>query len=153
MKWRELRLKKDARCAVCGEQPTITALIDYDEFCGFTSKEPMTSNMQFAEISAADLKARLDNGERPILIDVREPFEWNIANLGDFGARMIPLKELPARAAELPRDQEIILYCRSGARSANAAAYLESKGFAAPVNLKGGILAWARDVDPSVQTY
>ena len=153
-KWRELRLKKNPQCALCGEHPTITALIDYDEFCGIKAKDEMKNDApEFGEITVTDLKARLDAGERPIIIDVREPFEWNIANLGQYGARMIPLKQLSEHLDELPRDQEIILQCRSGGRSANAAAFLASQGFIRPVNLVGGILAWSREVDPSVQTY
>jgi molybdopterin/thiamine biosynthesis adenylyltransferase/rhodanese-related sulfurtransferase/molybdopterin converting factor small subunit len=153
MKWRELKLKKNPNCVLCGENPTITGLIDYDEFCGITRKEQMSEEPAVAEITVTELKARLDKGERPLLIDVREPFEWKIANLGDFGARMIPMRELPEHLDELPRDQEIILYCRSGARSGNVAAFLMQQGFQSPINLKGGILAWAREVDPSVQTY
>ncbi|MGQ0815055.1 MAG: molybdopterin-synthase adenylyltransferase MoeB [Gemmatimonadota bacterium] len=153
MKWRELRLKKNPECALCGERPTITGLIDYDEFCGVT-RESMTDVAQpVAEISAPELKARCDRGEQPTLIDVREPFEWDIANLGEYGARMIPLNEVPNHAHELNPGEEIIVYCRSGARSGRAAAYLQALGFEQVVNLKGGILAWAREVDPSLPTY
>ena len=95
----------------------------------------------------------VDRGERPVLLDVREPFEWQIVNLGDYGARMIPLKELPQREAELDPAQELILYCRSGSRSARAVEYLRSRGFANVLNLKGGILDWVDKVDPSQPKY
>ena len=153
MKWRELRLKKNRECAMCGDAPTIHGLIDYDEFCGITresmSEEQSTST---AEISVSDLKRRLDSGERPVLLDVREPFEWNIANLGDYGATMIPMREVQGSLDKLERNNEIIVYCRSGGRSANVVDFLQAQGFNA-VNLSGGILAWAREIDPSVATY
>jgi adenylyltransferase/sulfurtransferase len=108
---------------------------------------------QPTEISVTELKAMLDRGEQPMLLDVREPFEWNIANLGDYGAQMIPLKELVQRTDELRASKGIVVYCRSGSRSAKAADYLRAAGFGNVLNLHGGILAWAREVDPSVQTY
>ena len=157
MKWRELRLKKNPHCVMCGDAPTITGLIDYDEFCGVTntqSSQGMPAQQpHIAEISVAGLKARLDRGDRPTLINVREPFEWEISNLGAYGARMIPLKQLPERMHELDPANEIILYCRSGARSGNAAQYLAAAGFTNPVNVVGGMLAWAREIDPSCPTY
>ena len=154
MKWRELRLKKNPDCAVCGTQPTITGLIDYDEFCGTTHEETMESGaQQSTEISVTELKAMLDRGQQPVLLDVREPFEWNIANLGDYGATMIPLRELVQRTGELGASSEIVVYCRSGNRSAKAAEYLRAAGFGNVLNLHGGILAWAREVDPSLPTY
>ena len=151
MKWRELRLKKNPECAMCGDAPTIRGLIDYDEFCGIT-RESMSDEQTRTEITVSELKTRLDSGEHPVLLDVREPFEWNIANLGEYGAKMIPMKEVPAALDQLDRDQEIIVYCRSGARSANVVQFLQANGFDA-VNLTGGILAWAREIDPSVTTY
>jgi adenylyltransferase/sulfurtransferase len=154
MRFRELTLKKHAECPICGEHPTITGLIDYEEFCGYTPNGAMHDQTgQNDEITAEELKARLDRGERPALLDVREPFEWNIVNLGEYGARMIPLKELPQREAELDRSQELILYCRSGSRSARAVEYLRSRGFTNVHNLKGGVRGWAQDVDPSLPTY
>ncbi len=151
MRFRELKLKKHADCPVCGDHPTITGLIDYEEFCGYTPDGAMSEPND--EITPAELKARLDRGERPVLLDVREPFEWQIVNLGDYGARMIPLKELPQREAELDPAQELILYCRSGSRSARAVEYLRSRGFANVLNLKGGVRGWAETVDPSLPTY
>jgi sulfur-carrier protein adenylyltransferase/sulfurtransferase len=149
MKFRELRLKKNPQCSVCGEHPTITALIDYDEFCGVGKHD----KAMITEISAADLKARLDRGERPTLLDVREPSEWSIGNLEQYGARLIPLKQLPERVGELDAAGEIVVYCRTGGRSAHAVAYLSSAGFTRVINLHGGILAWANEIDPSLPVY
>jgi sulfur-carrier protein adenylyltransferase/sulfurtransferase len=104
-------------------------------------------------MTVEQLKERLDRGERPALLDVREPFEWNITNLGEFGARLIPMKELPQRMDELDRDQELIVYCRSGSRSANAAGFLRAQGFRNVINLSGGVRAWAERIDTSQPTY
>lgn len=151
MRFRELKLKKHAECPVCGSNPTITGLIDYDEFCGYTPNGDMPEPND--EITVQELKARLDRGERPLLLDVREPFEWNIANLGEYGARMIPLRELPQRESELDPTQEVVLYCRTGSRSERAAEYLRAKGFSKVLNLKGGMHDWALHIDPSLPTY
>jgi adenylyltransferase/sulfurtransferase len=113
----------------------------------------MEQNTEVQEITVTDLKARLDRGERPALLDVREPFEWNIVNLGAYGARMIPLNQLEGREHEMDREQEWIVYCRSGARSAHAVEYLMAHGFRNVSNLKGGVRAWAEQVDPSLPTY
>ncbi len=153
MRFRELKLKKQPDCPLCGDHPSITGLIDYEEFCGYTPNGDMQENTQTQEITVEELKARLDRGERPALLDVREPFEWNIINFGDYGARMIPLKELPGREQELDPAQELIVYCRSGSRSARAAEYLRAQGFHNVLNLKGGVRAWAETIDPSLPTY
>jgi adenylyltransferase/sulfurtransferase len=151
MRFRELKLKKQPECPLCGEHPTITGLIDYEEFCGYTPNGDMEEGTQ--EITVEELKARLDRGERPALLDVREPFEWNIINFGEYGARMIPLRDLPNREDELDKEQELIVYCRSGSRSARAAEYLRDQGFRNVLNLKGGVRAWAEEIDPSLPTY
>jgi molybdopterin/thiamine biosynthesis adenylyltransferase/rhodanese-related sulfurtransferase/molybdopterin converting factor small subunit len=151
MKWRELRLKKNRDCAMCGETPTIRGLIDYDEFCGMT-KEHMNEDQSTPEISVADLKARYDRGEKPTLIDVREPFEWDISNLEQYGAKSIPMKQIPASLDQLKKGEEIIVHCRSGGRSANVVDFLRAQGYNA-FNLEGGILAWAREIDPSMKPY
>ena len=153
MRFRELKLKKQADCPMCGERPTITGLIDYEEFCGYTPDGEMQEDTQTQEITVEELKARLDRGDRPTLLDVREPFEWNIVNFGEYGAKMIPLKELPGRTGELDATQELIVYCRSGSRSAHAAEYLRAQGFSNVLNLKGGVRAWAEEIDPSAPTY
>lgn len=105
------------------------------------------------EITPAELKARLDRGDRLQIIDVREPFEWEIANLGELGARLLPLGQLPEWVDQLDRESEIVLQCRSGGRSAKALRQLREAGFDRLLNLKGGILAWADEVDPSIQKY
>jgi sulfur-carrier protein adenylyltransferase/sulfurtransferase len=105
------------------------------------------------ELEVAELKERLDRGEAIRLVDVREPFEWRIANLGAYGASMIPLGDVPDRLDELDPDGEIILYCRSGARSADVTRYLRSLGYAGARNLRGGILAWSEEIDPSIPRY
>lgn len=155
LRFRELKLKKHPECPICGEHPTITGLIDYEEFCGYTRNGDMQENseVQMQTTTVEELKSRLDRGERPALLDVREPFEWNIINLGDYGARMIPLKELPGRENELDREAELIVYCRSGKRSASAAQHLITQGFRNVVNLEGGVLAWAEKIDPSLPRY
>ena len=113
----------------------------------------MAENQGIPEITPTELKERLDRGDRLTIIDVREPFEWDIGNLGSHGARLIPLKELPARAGEIDPGDEVVLQCRSGARSAQALAVLREKGYPRLWNLKGGILAWADQVDPSIPKY
>jgi sulfur-carrier protein adenylyltransferase/sulfurtransferase len=151
-RWRELELRKNPECPVCGAAPTITGLIDYDEFCGVKNDVANDSD-PLPELSAGDLKERLDAGERLTLIDVREPFEWNIANLGAYGAKLIPLSEFGEQAGTLNPADEIVVYCRSGARSANVVDYLVQCGFPRVWNLRGGINEWARVVDPAMPTY
>lgn len=151
LRWRELRLRKNPRCPACGEQPSITALIDYEEFCGM-KPQPQADNA-VPEITPAELKARLDRGDRIQIIDVREPFEWEIANLAELDAELRPLGQLPEWAEELDPEAEIVLQCRSGGRSGNALRQLREAGFTRLLNLKGGILAWADEVDPSKQKY
>jgi sulfur-carrier protein adenylyltransferase/sulfurtransferase len=153
MRFRELKLKKNAECPMCGDHPTITGLIDYEEFCGYTNQGTMQEDAQIDEITVEELKQRLDRGERPALLDVREPFEWNIINLGEYGARLIPMRELPQRLDELDREQELVVYCRSGARSANIVGMLQAQGFRNAINLAGGVRAWAERIDPSLPTY
>ena len=154
MRFRELKLKKRADCPLCGEHPTITGLIDYEEFCGYAPGGLIQQEgPAVRELTVEELKARLDRGERPLLVDVREPFEWNIVNLSEYGARLIPLKQLPERENELDREREVVLVCRSGARSLNAAEYLLAQGFRNVVNLAGGMRAWAERIDPSMPVY
>ena len=153
MRFRELKLKKNAECPMCGDHPTITGLIDYEEFCGYGNHGNMQEDTQADEMTVEELKERLDRGERPALIDVREPFEWNIINLGEYGARLIPMRELPQRLNELDREQELIVYCRTGARSGNVVGMLKAQGFRNPINLAGGVRAWAERIDPSLPTY
>jgi molybdopterin/thiamine biosynthesis adenylyltransferase/rhodanese-related sulfurtransferase/molybdopterin converting factor small subunit len=148
MKFREMKLQKDPECPVCGEHPTVTELIDYQDFCGI---RPHTAADDEWDITARELKARLDRGEPITLLDVREPHEWDIAHLE--GARLIPVAQVQARAAELNTAEDIVVYCKGGTRSARAVQELRELGFRKLKNLKGGINAWSEDVDPSVPLY
>jgi molybdopterin/thiamine biosynthesis adenylyltransferase/rhodanese-related sulfurtransferase len=159
MRFRELRLCKDPECPVCGEHPTIRELIDYERFCGVpqgsgtTNGTAMANENDVPEITPTELKARLDRGDRLTIVDVREPHEWEIGNLAQHGARLIPLGEVPERVEEIDPEEEIVLQCRSGARSARALRYLREQGYPRLWNLKGGILAWSDEVDPSIPKY
>ena len=150
MKFRELKLRKNPNCPVCGEHPTITKLIDYYEFCGVRGEETPGPNVQVPEIAPRELKSRLDRGDDLFILDVREPHEYQICNLK---GTLIPLGELPRRAHELDSSREIVAHCRSGKRSAEAVDFLRKAGFRKILNLKGGILAWSDEVDPSVPKY
>jgi rhodanese-related sulfurtransferase len=150
MRFRELRLRKNPECPVCGAHPTITKLIDYAEFCGLRGEEAPAPLSTVPEITPRELKARLDRGEDLFLLDVREPHEYQICNLG---GHLIPLGDLPQRVSELDSSREIIAHCRSGKRSAEASDFLRQAGFRKVLNLKGGILAWSEEVDPSVPKY
>jgi len=153
-RWRELRLRKNPGCPVCGEHPTITALIDYDVFCGLAEPEPRSADaLPVPQLSPGELKQRLDAGDRLTLLDVREPLEWNLGNLERYGARLIPLGEVQRRAREFDPQAEYVLYCHSGVRSATAARWLRSLGFARVWNLAGGINRWAAEVDPDARAY
>jgi sulfur-carrier protein adenylyltransferase/sulfurtransferase len=155
MRFREMRLRRDPECPACGDRPTLTGLIDYERFCGLepagAPTEPSMSDVP--EMTPTELKARLDRGERLTIVDVREPFEWEIGNLEPQGARLIPLGELPQRFAEIDPADEVVLQCRSGARSARALEFLRGQGYGRLHNLAGGILAWSDEVDPSVPKY
>jgi adenylyltransferase/sulfurtransferase len=157
MRFRELKLRKDPDCPVCGTHPTVTKLIDYEEFCGLRTAEPAASAAATSahaspfEITSVELKAKLDRGEHVRIIDVREPNEFQINRIP--GAELIPLGELPRRYAELDPEEELVLQCKSGARSGKAADFLRSVGFRKPLNLKGGILDWIDKVDPTQPKY
>jgi adenylyltransferase/sulfurtransferase len=151
MKFRELKLRKDPDCPVCGTHPTVTRLIDYDQFCGITPAIPEAPVNNATEITAVELKQRLDRGEPIRIIDVREPNEYQINRLP--GSTLMPLGDVPKRYVELDPADEIVVQCRSGARSARAADFLRSVGFKRVLNLKGGILDWIDKVDPSQPKY
>jgi sulfur-carrier protein adenylyltransferase/sulfurtransferase len=156
MRFREMRLRRDPACPVCGENPTVTELIDYERFCGIHPEASSTHGAMseaVPEITPTEVSARLERGDRLTIVDVREPFEWEIANLAPCGARLIPLGDIPARFAEIDPADEIVVQCRSGARSLKAAEFLRGQGYARVHNLKGGILAWADEVDPSLRRY
>jgi sulfur-carrier protein adenylyltransferase/sulfurtransferase len=145
------------RCPVCGDNPSITQLIDYNEFCGVRGEEtppakrlsPLPSGS--GEISPEELKQRLDRGEKVFILDVRNPPEYDICRIP--GSVLIPLPDLPVRTRELDADQEIVVHCKSGMRSAKAIGFLREQGFHKLRNLTGGILAWAQKVDPTMPTY
>jgi sulfur-carrier protein adenylyltransferase/sulfurtransferase len=150
MKFRELKLRKNQECPVCGPQRTIHQLIDYNEFCGIRGEEEAESDLHVPEISAHELKERLDRGEDIFILDVREPHEYQICNLN---GHLIPLGELPRRVHELDSAREIVAHCKSGKRSAQAVDFLKQAGFRKIYNLHGGILSWSTEVDPSVPRY
>ena len=155
MSFREMKLRKDPDCPVCGQNPTVTELIDYEEFCGIpqaTQAEQEAAN-SVREISVSDLKAKLDNGEDVTVLDVREQHEYEVANLGEGVARLIPLGDLPNRIPELDKDENFAIHCKSGARSARAVKLLQEAGFENVYNVKGGINAWSEEIDPSVPKY
>ncbi len=156
MHFRELKLRKNPDCPVCGKNPTVTKLIDYNQFCGI-HPEPKADSVNgtpvqngISQIRPIELKRRLDAGEDLFVLDVREPHEYQIANLG---AKLIPLGDLPARVNELDSSREIVVHCKSGGRSQKAAEFLAQSGFKKLHNLAGGINAWSTDVDPKVAKY
>jgi len=152
MRFRELKLRKNPECPVCGDHPTITKLIDYHQFCGIPQQEPApTPGMSEWETDPVDVKARMDRGDEFVLIDVREPHEYQICRIP--GARLIPLGELPRRVHELNSADEIVAHCRSGVRSGKAVAFLKQAGFRKVKNMRGGILLWSDTVDPRVPKY
>jgi sulfur-carrier protein adenylyltransferase/sulfurtransferase len=153
MRFRELKLRKDPECPVCGEHPTITELIDYDFFCGAGAQPERNEDVatRLPDITPSELKAKLDRGERFDLVDVREDYELDICKLPY--TKWIPLGELADRVDELDPATETIVYCRSGARSARAVDMLSKRGFTRARNLTGGVLRYADDVDPSMEKY
>lgn len=151
MRFRELKLRKDPNCPICGERPTIRALIDYEEFCGIGTEADRVQLEPELEISATELAARLQKDEKVFVLDVREPHEYQICRIPK--ARLIPLGELERRIHELDRSWDIVAFCRSGVRSARAVKFLREAGFEKVKNLKGGILAWSDEVDPTVPKY
>jgi sulfur-carrier protein adenylyltransferase/sulfurtransferase len=150
MKFRELKLRKNPECPVCGEHPTQTKLIDYAEFCGVRGEEGPTTVTNVPEITPTELKTRLDRGDDIYVLDVREPHEFQICNIN---GHLIPLGELSRRVHELDSSREIVAHCKSGKRSAEAVEFLRGAGFKKVSSLKGGILAWSDQVDPSVPKY
>lgn len=148
MEFRTLKITKDPACPICGSNPTITHLIDYEAFCGITSSR--LSHAEPATMTVEELKARIDAGNSPFLLDVREPYE---AQLASIGGTLIPLGTLSGRLSELNKEQEIVVYCHHGIRSAHAVGLMRRAGFTNVKNLSGGIDEWARVVDGSVPRY
>ena len=155
MRFRELRIRRNPACPVCSDHPSQTELIDYQAFCGIPSSpngNAMKQQTSLPEITVRALKDRMDRGDRPFILDVRKPHEYDIVNLG--GA-LIPLDELPERLDELEdrKQEDIVVHCRSGGRSAQAVQLMQAHGFEQACNLKGGVLAWSEEIDPSMPTY
>lgn len=148
VKFRELNLRRDPQCPVCGENPTIFSPIDYEEFCG---ARPVRDDDHVTTISVHELKRKMEGNGAFAIIDVREPFEYEIARIE--GSKLIPLGELPTRLDKLQQDEEIILLCKSGTRSAHAAELLRGAGFTRSYSLEGGLDAWADEIDPVMQRY
>jgi adenylyltransferase/sulfurtransferase len=148
MRFRELKLRRNPDCPVCGDHPTVTALIDYEQFCGIV---PEPANAAAFEITPREVAAWLEQPDRPFLLDVREANEWEIGHLP--GAVRISVNELPERLHELDSAREMVVYCRSGARSGRAVELLRQAGFRKVKNMVGGILRWSDEVDPSVPKY
>ena len=148
VKFRELNLRRDPQCPVCGANPIIFSPIDYEQFCG---TRPAGRHDGLATIGVHELKQKMERNRTFTIVDVREVFEYEIARIE--GSKLIPLSELPSRFGELPADEEIILVCKSGTRSAHAAELLRTAGFTRGYSLEGGIDAWADEIDPSMQKY
>ena len=154
MTFREMKVRKNPRCPICGPNATIRELIDYQEFCGVHSPSADASAVMAdgsAEITALELKALLDRGGETIVLDVRNPEEIAICRIA--GSTVIPLPELAGRLSELERGASYIVHCKSGMRSAKAIGLMQAAGFGRLRNLTGGILAWIKDVDPSLPVY
>ncbi len=151
MRFRELKLRKDPDCPVCGDHPAIKELIDYEEFCGIT-QQPQTTQTTMEEITATELKQRLDQGDDIQIIDVREPHEYEIGQIPN--SKLIPLGQVLNRMNEIDPNRETVVHCKMGGRSAKAIDALQRSGFTGKLtNLAGGITAWSNEVDPSVPKY
>ncbi|MCZ6904096.1 MAG: molybdopterin-synthase adenylyltransferase MoeB [Acidobacteria bacterium] len=150
MKFRELKLRKNPECPICGTNPTIKELIDYEEFCGIRGEEAV-SQIAVPELTATEVKKMMDEKKPFVLIDVREPHEYQICKIP--GSKLIPLGEVARRMHELNSADEIVVHCRSGQRSAEAVEFLMKAGFGKIHNLKGGVLAWSDEVDPTMPKY
>jgi adenylyltransferase/sulfurtransferase len=152
MRFRELKLRKNPQCPICGSNPTVTQLIDYQHFCGIVPETPEEKAMKngIPQLAVKELKRRIDAGEDVYILDVREPYEYKIAQIG---GKLIPQNDVPNRLTDIPRDREIVVQCRSGVRSQKIAEFLKQQGYPRVVNLAGGILAWADEIDPKMQKY
>jgi adenylyltransferase/sulfurtransferase len=152
MSFREFRIRRNPNCPICGEQPTITKLIDYEAFCGVRGQEAQAPALGTSlDISVEELKAKIDKHEPVFILDVRNVPEYQICHIPN--STLIPLPDLPMRVRELDPEQEMVVHCKSGVRSAKAIAFLKEQGFQKLRNLTGGILAWAQKIDPTMPTY
>jgi sulfur-carrier protein adenylyltransferase/sulfurtransferase len=152
MEYRKIKVRKDPNCAVCGEHPTVTELIDYEAFCGVVSEEAQQAAVG-STITAAELKDLLDSDKPVYLVDVREPAEFEIVSIP--GATLIPKDEILRgdALASLPQDKQIVMYCKTGVRSAETLAAVKNAGFADAVHVQGGVTAWVNQIDPSLPSY
>ncbi|MDT4932649.1 MAG: sulfur-carrier protein adenylyltransferase/sulfurtransferase [Pseudonocardiales bacterium] len=152
MEYRKIKVRKDPNCAVCGEHPTVTELIDYEAFCGVVSEEAQQAAAG-STITAAELKDLLDSDKPVYLVDVREPAEFEIVSIP--GATLIPKDEILRgdALASLPQDKQIVMYCKTGVRSAETLAAVKNAGFADAVHVQGGVTAWVNQIDPSLPSY
>ncbi len=152
MRFQEFKVRRNPKCPLCGEHPTIKGLIDYEQFCGVRGQEALAPQpVGFVEMTVEELKSRLDHGESVFILDVRNPPEYEICRIP--GSTLLPLPELAQRLGELDPQREMVVHCKSGMRSAKAIDFLRQRGFTKLKNLKGGILAWAEQIDPSMPKY
>jgi adenylyltransferase/sulfurtransferase len=152
MDYRKVKVRKDPNCAICGEHPTVTELIDYEAFCGVVSDEAQRAAAG-STITAAELKDLLDSDKPVFLVDVREPAEFEIVSIP--GATLIPKDEILRgdALASLPQDRQVVMYCKTGVRSAETLAAVKNAGFSDAVHVQGGVVAWVNQVDPSLPSY
>jgi sulfur-carrier protein adenylyltransferase/sulfurtransferase len=153
MTFQEFKIRRNPKCPMCGDHPTITTLIDYEQFCGIRGQEaagPLPTD-NLGEITVEELKRRLDQHEEIFILDVRNPEEFQICRIP--GTTLIPLGELPRRFQQLDKNREMVVHCKSGMRSQKAVQFLREQGFRKLQNLKGGILAWANKIDPTMPKY
>jgi adenylyltransferase/sulfurtransferase len=152
MTYRTVKVRKDPECAICGKNPTVTELIDYEAFCGVISDEAAQAALG-STITPAQLKAKLDAGEEMVVVDVREPNEHEIVAIP--GSVLIPKNEflLGGALEQLPQDKQVVLYCKTGVRSAECLAVVHGAGMADAVHLGGGVISWINQIDPSLPVY
>jgi adenylyltransferase/sulfurtransferase len=153
LKFREIAVRRNPECPACGENPTVTELVDYQRFCGVGPEDDESGGEPLAQVGPREVKARLEGPEPPFLLDVREPHEWEIGNLAESGAVLIPYGDVSSRMEELPRERALVVYCHVGVRSAVVARLLMDAGFGQVFNLKGGYRAWVDQVDPQLPRY
>jgi len=159
MSFRQLKLRKNPGCVICGDNPTVTELIDYNQFCGVPSMDEgarptdVTDETEgFARQSVTQIKARLDEGWAPFVLDVRKPHEADIVKL-DFADLLVPHEDVAAHLSEIPRDRDILVHCKMGGRSAKASKVLVEAGYRSVTNMEGGITGWAQEIDTGLPTY
>ncbi len=159
MSFRELKLRKNPKCVICGDNPTVTELIDYNQFCGVPSADEgarptdvATDDEGFARLSVAEIKAKLDGGWEPFVLDVRKQHEADIVKLA-FADALIPHEEVGAHLDRIPKDRDILVHCKMGGRSAKAAKVLADAGYGSVTNMEGGITGWAKEIDTNLPTY